>query len=96
MTVAEEIKHLGARLVKFSEQIRDLENEIEGADPKLKEDLNAELKAIREQRRHAEDRLGASRVKAADAWADEDFRAGILSVFDEIGRRIDVLFGRVK
>lgn len=95
MNMEEEIQNLESRLVKFNQEIGQLEVEIEKGNQKLKEDLRPQLEAIRQRRRYAEERLEKARLEKAESWLDEDFRAGLLAIFDDIGRRIDSLFGRV-
>lgn len=95
MNAVEEISNLERRLARFDQKIGQLEAEIDKGNQKLKEDLRPRLEVIRQRRRYAEERLRGARLEQAESWMDEDVRAGILAVFDDIGRRIDSLFGRI-
>lgn len=95
MDVEEEIIGLEKRLAKFDQQIEQLELEINSGNRKLREDLRPQMKVIRQRRRYAEERLEKIRLAKAESWLDEDFRVGILTIFDDIGRRINSLFSYI-
>jgi hypothetical protein len=89
-----EIINLEGRLVEFDQQIAQLEASIGNGHKNLEKEFHSHLEAIRQRRRYVEERLGRAQLVKAESWWDEDFRAGILTIFDDIGRRINSFFNR--
>lgn len=95
MTPEEEIQRLETRLAEFEEKLSDVSAHLERADPKLREAYAKELRVLEEKKQHAHDRLAELRVQKAESWADEDLRATVFEVFDEIGRRLSRLISSI-
>ena len=92
MNMEEEIIKLEKRLSEFDLQIAQLEASINNGHKSLEKEFRPQLEAIRERRRYVEERLGKAQLVKAESWWDEDFRAGILAIFDDIGQRINSFF----
>lgn len=88
----EEIINLERKLAEFDQQIAQLEASISNGHKNLEKEFHPHLEAIRQRRRYVEERLGRVQLIKAESWWDEDFRAGILTIFDDIGRRINSFF----
>lgn len=91
MTVQEEIQDLERRLRAYEERIAQLETDSKG---RLDAGHAAELDTLRAWQHLGERHLQELRVKEASAWADDNFRSGLLSVFDRIGERLSRLTGQ--
>jgi hypothetical protein len=92
MNMEEEIINLEKRLAEFDLEIAQLEASINYGHKSLEKEFRPQLEAIRQRRRYVEERLGKAQLVKAESWWDEDFRAGILLIFDDIGRRINSFF----
>lgn len=90
-----EIHRLENLLARYRARIEVLQHEAARADSKLREDLARELAEIHKRQRHAEEQLAHARLQRAESWEEEDFAAGLMAIFDDLGRRIDGLFGRM-
>lgn len=95
MNHVSEIQRLENLLARYGARIEVLEDEIAGADAKLREDLQRAMAEIHKRQRHAESNLSQARLQHAESWEEEDFGAGLIAIFDDLGRRIDGLFGRI-
>ncbi len=84
---------LERRLGQIDRQIADLQQMMEHADPKLREDLSRELESIRERRQTVEDHLARLRLQEAESWSEEDLESGMLTILDSIGDKIARLLG---
>jgi hypothetical protein len=92
MNMEEAIINLERILAEFDQQIAQLEASINKGHKNLEKEFHSHLEAIRQRRRYVEERLGRAQLVKAESWWDEDFRAGILTIFDDIGRRINSFF----
>lgn len=90
-----EIHRLEQLLARYRSQVEVLHDEASRADPKLREDLARQLDDIHRRQRHAEEHLAHARLQRAESWEEEDFATGLMAIFDDLGRRIDGLFGRM-
>lgn len=62
------------------------------ANSKLHEDLAHEMNTLRNRKRQLNDALAACRLRQTQSWKNEDFKAGIIFIFDELGRNLDRWF----
>lgn len=90
-----EILRLESLLARYRAKTAALQTEVARADAKLREDLGRELIEIHHRQRQAEEHLAQARLQQAESWIEEDFGTGLFAIFDDLGRRIDSLFGRV-
>lgn len=90
-----EILRLEHLLARYRAKTEALQGEVARADAKLREDLGRELAEIHKRQRHAEEHLAQARLQHAESWLEEDFGTGLFAIFDDLGRRIDGLFGRI-
>ncbi len=90
-----EITRLETLLARYRSMTAALQDEVGRADAKLREDLHRELGEIHHRQRHAEEHLAQARLQQAESWVEEDFGTGLFAIFDDLGRRIDSLFGRM-
>lgn len=90
-----EIQRLESLLARYRARIETLQDEADRAPSKLREDLARELSEIHRRQRHAEEHLAQVRLRHAESWEEEDFATGLMAIFDDLGRRIDGLFGRI-
>lgn len=95
MNSEEEVQRLETRLAEFEKKLSDVAAHLEGANPKLREAYAKEMRVLEEKKHLAHERLAALRVQQAESWADEDFRATVFEVFDDIGRRLSRLLSSI-
>lgn len=95
MNHQDEILRLEQLLERYRTKTALLQSEIAQADAKLREDLSHELMEIHKRQRQAEEHLAQARLQQAESWLEEDFGTGLFAIFDDLGRRIDGLFGRM-
>ncbi len=95
MNYETEITRLESLLTRYRAMTAELQDEVARADSKLREDLHRELVEIHHRQRHAEEHLAQARLQQAESWVEEDFGTGLFAIFDDLGRRIDALFGRM-
>lgn len=82
---------LEQRLSCYAERIAELEQR--GAQSSQVDPFHKELSSLLERYRSVEERLADLRLEKAQSWQEHTADAGLLRVFDDIGQRIDRLFG---
>jgi hypothetical protein len=87
----DEIQVMENRLSQWANRIDSLSREIESANPKLRETYRTELRELERKRFEAERHLAQLRIASAESYEKEDIQAAVLSIFDDIGRRLDRL-----
>ena len=91
----DDIQALKRQLDHLERRMEELEGRLAQAGSGLRERYQAELKTLRERHREADAEEGELRVEEADSWEEEDLQGGLLAIFDDIGSRLDRLFGEV-
>ncbi len=91
----EQIQRLESWENDLNNRIAALDSQLDSVPPKLRETFSDELKLLRKQRSEADKRLAELRLEKAESWREEDLQAGIVNIFDDIGRRLDRMFTQV-
>ena len=91
----DDIQALKRQLDHLDRRIEELEGRLAQAGSALRERYQSELKTLRERHREAETELARLRRDEADSWEEEDLQGGLLAIFDDLGGRLDRLFGEV-
>lgn len=91
----DEIAALERQLSHLDRRIEDLEGRMARAGLTLRQAYQAELKSLRDEHRRAEAEIARLRRQEAESWEREDLQGGILAIFDDLGARLDRLFGEV-
>lgn len=87
----DDIEVLENRLSRWANRLRELDSQLDRADPKLRETYRAEIRELERKRLQAERHLAELRIAAAESYTQEDLQAAVFSIFDDIGRRLDRL-----
>jgi len=85
----DEIQVLENRLSGWADKLGEMERQLDSADPKLRETYRAEIRELERKRLQAEQHLAELRIADAESYTREDLQAAVLSIFDDIGRRLD-------
>lgn len=84
---------LERRLGQIDRQMADLQQMMDHADPKLREDLSRELESIRQRRQTVADHLARLHLQEAESWSQEDLESGMFAILDGMGEQITRLLG---
>lgn len=90
----DDIQALKRQLDHLDRRMEELEGRLAQAGSALRERYQGELKALRNRHREAEAEMARLRVDEAESWEREDLQGGLLAIFDDIGGRLDRLFGQ--
>ncbi|BAW80550.1 hypothetical conserved protein [Candidatus Nitrosoglobus terrae] len=89
------IASLERSLPGFMEKLTELEEVLANGHKALKKEFHPHVEDIKLRRLYIEERLRRVKLVHAESWWDEDFRAGILTVFDNLGERINSFGKRI-
>ena len=90
------IEQLEKHLHDWESRVHELEAIMEKGDSKTSGCCEKERRALLELRQLAADTLAKLRLEEAHSWEEENFRTGVLDIFDQVGRSIDRLVGRIR
>jgi len=83
---------LESRKIEADRRIQTLEQGLEAGKFSQPKKVEQELEALHEKRRHAVQHLENVREQGTSPREQGTFLNGLISIFDEIGRRVDHLF----
>lgn len=89
------IETLEQRLADWHQRILQIEQSIDSVDGKTRDQYQQELKEIHQHRGEVEAKLTELKIAKAEEWEKEDFREGMIEIFDSIGARIDAALARI-
>lgn len=95
MKIEEKIDRLERRLDELDRHISAFTRHMEHSDPGARAAYEEQLEELRAHRSSAGERLAEARVEEAESWADDDFEAAIINVFDRIGGRVEHMVERL-
>ncbi len=90
------IEQLEHQLDSWDKRLREVEHMMQKGDRKTKVCCEKERHALLELRQLAGDTLAQLRLEEAESWEEENFRTGVLDIFDQIGHSLDRLVSRMK
>ena len=90
------IEQLEQQLGSWDNRLREIEHMMQKADRKTTACCQKERRALLELRQLAGDTLAQLRLEEAKSWEEENFRTGVLDIFDQIGHSLDRLVSRMK
>ena len=90
------IEQLENHLRSWDKRLGEIERIMQKGDRKARTCCEKERRALVELRQLAGDTLAQLRLEEARSWEEENFRTGVLDIFDEIGHSLDRLVSRMK
>lgn len=83
------------KLTEWDARIGQLQAMMSQGDYSLRACCKQELDVLSEKRHQADTALSELRLREAESWEEENFRTGLLDIFDDIGTRLDRLVTRM-
>ncbi len=90
------IEQLEHQLDSWDKRLHEVERMMQKGDRKTRVCCEKERRALLELRQLAGDTLAQLRLEEAESWEEENFRTGVLDIFDQIGHSLDRLVSRMK
>ena len=84
------------KLAEWDARIGQLRAMMNQGDYSLRACCKQELDMLAEKRHQAEAAVSELRLREAESWEEENFRTGLLDIFDEIGNRLNRLVTRMR
>jgi len=92
----DDILFLEDKLAEWDARIGQLRAMMNQGDYSLRACCKQELDMLAEKRHQAEAAVSELRLREAESWEEENFRTGLLDIFDEIGNRLNRLVTRMR